>query len=233
MAVTVSAESPSDNKDLHLSPPTPAEDIIYRRRTVRKFQPDKVPRELIERLLSAAIQAPSASNKQPWRFFVIESTEKRNELHDAVESTVESIREVIPPDFRDSFENYGNYFVRFVDAPCVIAVAFSNLVTLSHMIDNNRTTLAPLEIEKMEMYSGLISASLAIQNLLLCADSLGLGASCMTGPLVARTQLKAILEIPESWDLAALLCVGYPAENPASQTRKNLNHVVRWETNNR
>ncbi len=48
---------------------------IMTRRSVRHFKPDPVPEELVEQLLRAAMQAPSAHNAQPWQFVVIDQRE--------------------------------------------------------------------------------------------------------------------------------------------------------------
>jgi nitroreductase len=67
----------------------------------------------------------------------------------------------------------------------------------------------------------------AIENLLLCAHALGLGACWMTGPLVAAEALAAILEVPRGWTLSALVPVGRPAERPATPPRRPRDALVR------
>jgi nitroreductase len=69
---------------------------------------------------------------------------------------------------------------------------------------------------------------LALGQLLLFAHDLGLGASGMTGPLLARTELKALLEVPASWDIVALVPLGYADEVPAPTERKSAAAVMRW-----
>jgi len=69
---------------------------------------------------------------------------------------------------------------------------------------------------------------LAMQNLLLAAHAAGLGASGMTGPLVAADALREILRIPQSWHIAALVPIGYPDEEPTPTARKTVDHVTRW-----
>ena len=59
---------------------TPTEKTIRARRSVRRYRPDAVPRELIERVLDAARWAPSAANRQPWHFVVITQPERRAAL---------------------------------------------------------------------------------------------------------------------------------------------------------
>jgi nitroreductase len=80
----------------------------------------------------------------------------------------------------------------------------------------------------MERSSGLIGTSLALQNLLLAAHAHGLGASGMTGPLVASDELREILDVRGSWDIAALVPLGWPDEQPAATERKPVEKVLRW-----
>jgi len=80
----------------------------------------------------------------------------------------------------------------------------------------------------MERDSGLIGTSLALQNLLLAAHARGLGASGMTGPLVAADAVRDLLGIPASWHIVALVPMGFPDENPAATTRKAAPLVTQW-----
>ena len=204
------------------------EEIIRSRRSVRRFKTQAPARDVLERLIEMAILAPSASNKQPWRFFIVTERETIDRMAIAVQKAVDRIVTHVRADFMDAFRAYGNYFVRFRDAPVVIVPAFRELEVLSNLVD---ATLAPEDIERiaaMEFNSGLISTSLAMQNLMLFAHSIGLGTSCMSGPLLAAGDLKHILEIPESWRVAALIPTGYPDEEPSAPVRKSADAVIRW-----
>src|SRR3972149_101845 len=55
-------------------------EAIERRRSIRKFKPDPIPDEFIDQILEAGRLAPSASNRQPWRFQVIKDPELRRKL---------------------------------------------------------------------------------------------------------------------------------------------------------
>lgn len=204
------------------------EDAIRSRRSVRRYRPEKPPREVIEKLLEMAACAPSASNKQPWRFFVADDAALIARMAQAVEQAVERIARHVEPQFAGAFRAYGDYFVRFRDAPVVIVPAFRELVVLSNLVDADTSAQDRETIGMMEFNSGLISTSLAVQNLMLYAHSAGLGSSCMTGPLVAVGEIKAILQIPASWRVAACIPVGYPAESPEPVGRKPVATVVRW-----
>jgi len=128
----------------------------------------------------------------------------------------------------DAFRAYGNYFVRFQDAPVVIVPAFRELEVLSNLVDEKLAMEDRERIAAMEFNSGLISTSLAVQNLMLFAHSIGLGTSCMSGPLLAADDLKRLLGIPSSWRIAALIPTGYPDEAPTAPARKPADAVIRW-----
>jgi nitroreductase len=83
-------------------------------------------------------------------------------------------------------------------------------------------------IIRMEQQSGLVSTSLAMENLLLMAHDLGLGASGLTGPLIAADDLSGILAVPVGWEIAALIAIGYPDEHPPATVRKPAESVIRW-----
>jgi nitroreductase len=205
-------------------------DLMQSRRSVRRFRPDPVPRELLAQLFEAAVTAPSASNKQPWRFFVISSTDEAQRIPKmaaAVREATTRIAKHIPEESQSAFLAYGDYFTRFESAPSVIVPLCRALPVLSNLAtsidDPTRDVIA-----RMEHQSGVIGTSLAIQNLLLMAHALGLGASGMTGPLVAEPALRTILDVPSGWTIVSLIPVGFPAEEPNRPDRKSIDKVVRW-----
>lgn len=204
------------------------EEIMRSRRSIRRFKPQSLDRKLVEELIDIAITAPSASNKQPWRFFATDNKEVINLMATAVESSVERIARHIDKGFMETFQAYGDYFVRFREAPVVIVAAFREIVVLSNLVDSTLEQEDLENIRIMEFNSGLASISLAIENMLLYGHSIGLGASCMTGPLVALKKLKSIMGIPLSWHIAAVIAVGYPDEEPKITTRKSASTVLRW-----
>ena len=204
------------------------EQLIRSRRSVRRFKPETPPRADIERLIEMAVQAPSASNKQPWRFFIVSDKALITAMANAVQRAVARIVAHVQPEFMDAFRAYGRYFVRFQDAPLVIVPIFRELVVLSNLVDREIDPADAQRIAEMEFNSGLISIGLALQNLMLYAHSQGIGTSCMTGPLLAADELRNALAVPESWRIAALVPTGYPDEAPVPTTRRSAAAVIRW-----
>ena len=130
--------------------------------------------------------------------------------------------------FQASFLAYGDYFTRFDRAPLVIAPAARSLTILSNVVDDALDEETRNTIRRMEDESGLIGTSLAIGNLLLAAHALGLGASAMTGPLIARGAVEQAFGVPRGWNVVALVALGYPAEAPAPTDRKDAATVTRF-----
>jgi nitroreductase len=198
------------------------------RRSIRKFLPKMPERALLEQLIAAAVTAPSASNKQPWRFLVITNLEVKNRMAAAVRAAIERVAACIEPQFEEAFRAYGDYFTRFETAPVVIVPLYRPLTLLSSMTGPGLSAQDQQNITCMEQQSGMVSASLAMENILLMAHDVGLGASGLTGPLIAMDALRELLSVPGGWNIVALIAVGYPDEQPVAPARKSPADVTRW-----
>jgi nitroreductase len=78
-----------------------------------------------------------------------------------------------------------------------------------------------------------LSAAMAVQNLLLVAQSLGLGTCVLTGPLLAHGVLAGALKLPAGHDLTCLVALGHPAESPAPPRRKSIEQIAEFRNNDR
>jgi nitroreductase len=203
-------------------------ELMQSRRSIRKFLPKVPERALLEKLIEAAVTAPSASNKQPWRFFIVLNPEIKTRMAAAVREAVERVAGHIEPQFEGAFRAYGDYFTRFENAPVVIVPLYRPLTLLSSMVGPNLLAKDRKNIICMEEQSGLVSTSLAVENLLLMAHEVGLGASGLTGPLIAADELHDILSVPAGWNIVALVAVGYPDEQPMPTARRAPEAVTRW-----
>lgn len=203
-------------------------ELMRSRRSVRRFKAEAPSREALSRLLEAAVSAPSASNKQPWRFLVVRDRAVIDRMAAAVSEATARVASHVEPSARAQFEAYGDYFTRFRGAPVVIVVLHRSLTLLSDILDSAADAGDREQVARMESASGLIGAAMALQNLLLMAHAEGLGASGMTGPLIADKALRELLAVPDSWGIAALAPVGFPNEEPKPVPRKPLDAVVRW-----
>jgi len=177
--------------------------LIRSRRSIRRYRPDPVPRETIDQLLEAARWAPSAHNRQPWRFAVITSLEARQRLATAMGERLgaDRSRDDDPPDVveRDVRRSYD----RIVNAPLIIAVCLS-MRDMDRYPDERRASA--------EKTMSIQSVAMAVQNLLLLAHALGLGACWMCAPLFCPDIVRETLLLPDDWEAQALITIGTPAD---------------------
>jgi nitroreductase len=161
--------------------------FIFGRRSIRAYAPGAVSDEAVRMLLEAAMAAPSAVAKDPWRFVVIRHR-----------ATLEQIAAALP---------YGQML-----ATAALGIAVCGDLDVAH--DRQLSYL-------------LQDCSAAIENLLLAAHALGLGA-CWLGvhPREDRIQhLRQILELPPQILPVACLSLGLPGEKKAPRTRYNPDYV--------
>ncbi|MGB3713924.1 MAG: nitroreductase family protein [Candidatus Promineifilaceae bacterium] len=177
--------------------------LIQSRRSIRRYRPDPVPPEIIDRLLVAANWAPSAHNKQPWRFAVITNPEKKRDLARTMGTR---LRQDLTADglAKDKIDRDVNRsFGRITAAPLLVLVCLT-LDDMDHYSDNRR--------RQFEMTMAVQSTAMAGQNLLLAAHALGLGGCWMCAPLFCQDAVKQNLQLPSGWQPQSLIAVGYPDE---------------------
>lgn len=194
------------------------------RRSIRKFLPDAVADEDIAAVVEAASWAPSGTNQQNWDFIAVRCAAERERLARAVTDTVQSLLARIPSArARAEFERYSAYYTFFAAAPVVIAVVQKPYDSLARRI-----------MERFDLPSAAQSTAsvqgpaAAVQNLLLMAHARGLGACWMTGPLIARPALEAVLGVTAPDELMALVPLGKPAVSPPAPRRKDVQQILRW-----
>ncbi|UCF16034.1 MAG: nitroreductase family protein [Phycisphaerales bacterium] len=195
-------------------------EFVMSRRSIRKYTNEKVDRIQIERLIEAACWAPSSHNRQGWKFIVFENHERIKEL---AEETRQFVRKALANTSRlmasqtDDLIHYSGAFDR---APVVVLVMHKKIPAMSKSMLSAATS---------ELVSGeVISAAMACQNLLLAANSMGLGACVMTAPLLAGTVWNSLEDLPPGYEFTCLITVGHPSEAPSAPRRKKLKHVVEY-----
>ena len=201
--------------------------IIQERRSIRSFRPEVPAKELILKLIDAARFAPSATNFQPWKFFVITNPDVKDKMASIVSEKLDRLDKTKQRRASADAENvkkFGReYFLFFRKAPVVIATFFKPYpIAASFGYESG-----PHGEEKMQMVS-IESTSAAVQNMLLFAHCLGLGACWLDGPLIARKELEEMLNVDEPWKLMCLVAVGYPKNIPSPVRRKKLALVSKF-----
>ncbi len=178
-------------------------EAIYSRRSIRRYLDKPVPRDLIEKILDAARWAPSAHNRQPWRFAVIERAETKHALASAMgqQLRADSERDGVTQDIID--KDVTRSYQRITSAPVVIVVCVS-MRDMDVYGDTRR--------KKAEYLMATQSVAMAVQNLLLAAHALELGACWMCAPLFVPDTVRDVLHLDVDWEPHAMITVGYAAE---------------------
>jgi nitroreductase len=161
-------------------------DAIHNRHSQGKVKPDPVPRELIEKLLDAAAQAPNHYKVRPWRFVVL-TGEGRSRLGDVMAASQRARHPEFPP---EAFDKCREVPLR---APVLIAVGVDR----------------PSEAKVLEIENVAATAA-AIENLLLAAHGIGLGAKWRTGEWARDPMVKNFLGFEPDQHIIGFIYVGYP-----------------------
>ncbi|MCI0888295.1 MAG: nitroreductase family protein [Chloroflexi bacterium] len=168
-------------------------DVVRSQRGIRFFKPDPVSQDDVDRILRAAVRAPSASNKQDWAFIVIRDPGVKRELGELYREGQARSRGAgssAPPPAPQP----GHFAHDMEHVPVVIMACIAN--GGAPTIDMVRAA----------------SIYPAAQNLMLAAAALGLGTRLTTIWHSAETEIKELLGIPDDYSPAALIPLGYPAE---------------------
>ncbi len=186
---------------------------IGARRSIRRYRTDAVPWERIERLLEAATRAPSAHNRQPWRFAVLDEPKSKDRLARAMGARLRADR-LADGDAEDAVEqDIARSHGRITGAPTVIVVCLT-LADMDAYPDALRA-----EAEYMMAAQG---TAMAVGNLLLAAQAEGLGACWMCAPLFCPDTVVETLGLPADWRPQALITLGRPANDGRARARKPL-----------
>ncbi len=193
-------------------------DVIFNRRSIRRYRPESVPHQIIEDLLQAAIWSPSAHNRQPWRFAVVETQTQKEQLAQAMGARLrrDLTSDGVPTEVMEA--DAGRSYLRITNSPVLIIMCLS-MVDMDVYADERRN--------QQEYIMTVQSVAMAGQNILLAAYDVGLGACWMCAPLFCPDVVKDELKLPDDWQPQALLTIGYPAET-REKTRKPLETSVMW-----
>lgn len=159
--------------------------LIASRRSHRAYRPDQLTQDQLQAILNAALQSPSAVNRQPWHFTVVQNQELLDEINLAVrENVMQKDASLRSPRFADE------QFHVFYHAPTVIFIAGDT-----------------------ENKWAQIDCGIAVQNIALAAESLGLGSVILGMPREAfqgdkAPAIRKALSFPQNYDFVIGIAIG-------------------------
>jgi nitroreductase len=177
---------------------------IHTRQSIPKVLPDPVPRPIIEQLLDAAVQAPNHHRNRPWRFVVLTGA-ARERLGNVLARSL-AARLADTPDAVLEVERH-----KPLRAPLLIAVGID-----------------PPDGPKILEIENICAGAAAVQNLLLAAHALGLGAFWRTGASATDPAVKAFLGFPSDETIIAFVYLGYPDLEREPPTRAGYADRTSW-----
>jgi nitroreductase len=189
---------------------------IATRHSIRMFTDQDVPDAYLRAILEAANAAPSAHNQQSWRFTILRG-EQRKDLANLVTAQAADFPRPASVLLRMAARS-------IVGAPVVIAI-----VNTGSLIEHGTELF---EIGKEQAYDffrtmEIQSSAAAVENLLLAATSLGLGAVWLGILFLIKNQIRALLGEPEG-EFMAVIPVGYAAKPAVGPKKQSLDEVVRF-----
>ncbi|MFT7218432.1 MAG: nitroreductase [Candidatus Azotimanducaceae bacterium] len=199
-------------------------DTMYNCRAMRKLDTREVPEEMLVKLIDAANQAPSGSNMQAGRWMVVRDPAVKQSLADLNRKGVEAYigpQAANPGSLPHQSEEKRK---RMLD---------SVLWQMEHMHEIPALVIACMDygqkVDANMLASGSGSIWPGIQNLLLAARSMGLGAAPTTLSLIDQDAARAVLGLPDTMAAYCLIPVGYPTGKFGPVTRKPVKDILRFD----
>ena len=198
---------------------TNSHEFLRSRRSIRRFQPKDVDREKLTRILTTATHAPSAHNRQPWRFAVVTQPQLKSRLSDLLSA---EFRRDLTADGLPKTEielRLQRSRNRIVDSPVVVILCM-DLSEMDVYPDKKRSSA-----ERVMAIQSVAAAGLQLQ---LAARAEGLSSVWTCGPLFSPETVKVALELPKTWEPQAMFFIGEAAEEPKEKVLKPLDEVVKF-----
>lgn len=193
-------------------------DIVSKRRSIRKYKDIPVSKEQINSLLQAAIMAPSGKNKQPWHFVVVAGKKKT----DILETMKVGIQREIDGEGLLSESRWGladaMNTMRIMKQASVIIFVFDEEFTSPFQEigpDRHVTELV-----------NTLSIGAAVENMILKATQIGLGTLWIGNTFYAYRELRKILQTDRQ--LLGAVAVGIANEDPQPRPRKSVEEVTTY-----
>lgn len=184
-------------------------ETIYTRRSIRHFNDKKVPEEDLEKIIEAGLRAPSAKNEEPWFIVAITDTKK-----DAVCEWILKNEFGLKTSPDNSMDTTKASVEIIQNAPVLLLIF--NRSTFIGGRKKLENAVSKGDYEKIATYEKeMLGIGACMQNILLAAHSLGLGAVALGDIYPAEPMIKKTFKI--KYDLSIGIAIGYPAYEPGKR----------------
>lgn len=190
--------------------------MIEERRSIRKYKSINVRKEQIEQMIEAARLAPSAKNRQPWKYIVYTGVEKIR-LLDVMETglKIEQEKHLLLPKSVFGLPDAFNTLRIMREAPVIIIV----------MNTNGQSPYEAIDVDgRVAEICDSLSIGASIENMILKATEIGLGTLWIANTCFAYNKLMSFINSPGQ--LIGAVAVGYADEQPEARPRKALEDII-------
>ena len=216
-----------------MSPDVDVFEAIRTARMLRVLKPDPVPDALIERILEAAICAPSAGNTQAWSFIAVTDETQRQRLGDAYRRASLSVREFYAVQERPAHMGEEQYF-RVLRSGIHLHEHMGEAPVIFLPCMRMETRILPSSIPPETQalmrasYVHVAAASVypAVQNVILACRALGLGTCLTTSHFLVEDEVRAIVGLPDDYRVYAMMPIGWPVGRYGPVRRKALAEIA-------
>ena len=181
-------------------------EAIVQRRSIRRFKDTPISDEIIDKILNAAVHAPSGRNNQPWHFVVVKE-DKKAEMIRVMRQAINNIKE----QGGDIGSSEGT--ARAMEQAAATIFVFN-------------TNAERVRGKKISNVVDVQSIGAAIQNMLLVAMEYGIGSLWICDVFYADDELSTWLG--QTHEMIAAVSLGYPDEKPNARPRKPVEEVTKW-----
>ncbi len=192
-------------------------EAIYSRRSIRKYKKESISRFIIEQIIDAGRVAPSAKNRQPWKYLVY-SGEAKDRLIGIMKAGIET-EEISPrlPLSVDGIPDAKNTLWIMENAPVIILIL--NM--------NGKSPFFQLNIdERFTEINDLLSIGASVENMLLKAEELNVGTLWIGNTCFAYQELTTYIGLDV--ELVGAIALGYKAEQPSMRPRKKIEDIIAY-----
>ncbi len=201
------------------------DELVTRRRSIRKYKPDIPADDMVERMVHAALVAPSPSNIQPIRFIRLKSPHFREQIRQGMNAVQEGLMQVAagegrPKWMKNRIKFYNRYMAFMFDAPVLMAVV---TVRPKELLVGPEKLFGP-KLEAIRVMNLHMTAGLSVMSYLLKGEEIGLGSCIMSAPLIFLDEAEKLLGL-EDMELICFITSGYPAETAKPIKRKTIDEI--------
>jgi nitroreductase len=204
-------------------------DILSTTRSIRRISDKPIDDEVLNRVLQAAIWAPSGGNRQPWRIIAVRDRAIKQQLSDIYAQRWSEYVDMNMKRVEGMPENIVEATRKGLAIGTQLATSLADVPVVAMFVHDPREVFVTDGNLGRTPVVGGASLYPAVQNFLLAARAEGLGGVLTTLISASENEVRPILQLPEPWGVYAMVPLGYPKGNHGPLRRASLEHMVKFD----